>query len=735
MISLILSWLKKAKNLLAELLRAIWLYFPGLLFLALSYVVIGSLTQGRDVIVQAAEHIVSGGVMVLAVTFWAYVTWYTSRMLTDEKYQQPGALYRQLPRIMGYTCFVIPQLAIVNLPVVDQGGWTWPLIIISVILYLVINRFGKSWKSGPDIWMVIIIMAISVLGSLANFMLAGDTVTFLKVLVVLFMLQAALFLYFNVTRRQRLQQLGQQKGAQNFKAGALKVKVTMTAAERRFFMLFNGISTLGLIVYLLAIFVLSFARNVSSFTIVFVAFGVLLGAGNMISFVSMRIKLNLHVVVIALAVITSVGLKDPYRVDTYPALNGNNGFAERMDLRSYTEAWIESRQELIAASERFPMIFVLADGGASRSGYWTAACLGVLQDQSERFDDHLFMLSGASGGSVGNSTYFSLLDQQSAPGSYEEQSKAFMSNDFLAFTISRMLGPDYFRHVFPINFVPIKDRAATLEYGMEHPVTGPRLFRKRISGLVTGGSRKAEMPILVINTTRMNDAKPGVISTVKLDTGFTKRLDVLGRMRVEDDMNLSTAAVMGARFPYVSPGGELVDNNYFVDGGYFDNSGAGAAHETIQAIEFYLSDSTFLADVPSDLVEKLDFYVIHLMNSPPETPVTEMDPISPLANDLAAPIITLMSSYGQQTNVNNQRLYNYLDYEKYPGTFNKEFPERHWVQVNLYDMAAKGETFSMNWVISQKDLSGMDRMVAENPNLALVKQWLNRGESRKMYGF
>lgn len=731
------DWLIRIKNVLAELLRATWLYFPGLLFLVLGYVAIGKLTQGRDVIVQAAEHAISGGVMVLAVTFWAYITWYTSRMITDEKFENPKVLYSQLPRIMGYTCFIIPQIAIVNLPIVGRESWTWPLIIIAAVFYVLISRFGKNLKSLPDILMIGIILAISVIGTIINFLMAdGQTVAFLKFLVYLYMFQAALFLYFNIARRKQLQQLGQQKRLQDFKAWRFGFKITMTDAERRFYYVFLGIAGLGTLVYLLAIFVLPFARSVSSFTIAFISFGVLLGVGNSLSFISMRIGLNLHVVVIALAVLTNVFFKkDPYKVNTFEAEGDNNGFENRLELREYTEAWVKERQDLIGQTEKFPMIFVLADGGASRSGYWTAACLGVLQDQSEKFDEHIFMLSGASGGSVGNSTYFSLLDQQNTPGTYEQEAKAFMGNDFLAFTFSRMLGPDYLRHVFPVNFIPMSDRASTLEYGMEHPEDGQQLLTKKVSGLVTGEDRKAEMPILVINTTRMNDAKPGVISSVKLDSSFTNRLDVLGRMQTNMDMHLSTASVMGARFPYVSPGGELIDNNYFVDGGYFDNSGAGAAHETIQAIEFYLSDPTFLSDVPDTVKKKLDFYIVHMMNSPAETPTEKMKPIAPLANDLAAPIITLMSSYGQQTDVNNLRLYNYLDYEKYPNTYDKVFPEKHWIQVNLYEQAAEDETFSMNWVISQKDLDGMDRMLAENENLALVKKWLNESSNGAFYGF
>ena len=76
----------------------------------------------------------------------------------------------------------------------------------------------------------------------------------------------------------------------------------------------------------------------------------------------------------------------------------------------------------------------------------------------------------------------------------------------------------------------------------------------------------------------MQDGRPGVVSTMKLDYNiFGRRLDVLDSLRPGEDVHLSSMVILGARFPYVSPAGRI-RNNYFVDGGYFDNSGAGVVH-------------------------------------------------------------------------------------------------------------------------------------------------------------
>ena len=56
----------------------------------------------------------------------------------------------------------------------------------------------------------------------------------------------------------------------------------------------------------------------------------------------------------------------------------------------------------------------------------------------------------------------------------------------------------------------------------------------------------------------MQDGRPGVISNIKIESSaFGKRIDVLGLLKKDTDMRLSTAVIMGARFPYLSPAGRI----------------------------------------------------------------------------------------------------------------------------------------------------------------------------------
>jgi hypothetical protein len=95
-------------------------------------------------------------------------------------------------------------------------------------------------------------------------------------------------------------------------------------------------------------------------------------------------------------------------------------YQSRPTLDAYTLMWLQRHQDAIdslPAFVHYPALFVLADGGASRSGYWAAAVMDYLHthtmyDEAMRnsyFSQYLFCLSGASGGSVGNGSFVAQL--------------------------------------------------------------------------------------------------------------------------------------------------------------------------------------------------------------------------------------------------------------------------------------------------------------------------------------
>ena len=110
--------------------------------------------------------------------------------------------------------------------------------------------------------------------------------------------------------------------------------------------------------------------------------------------------------------ILGIWAKSTYDVRIQKASNENEFvYSNQSDLNSYLKSWIDVRaKEIDSAKREYPLYFVLSDGGASRSAFWVASVLAKLeQETNTKFSQHLFCLSGASGGSLGNATFYSLL--------------------------------------------------------------------------------------------------------------------------------------------------------------------------------------------------------------------------------------------------------------------------------------------------------------------------------------
>ena len=241
--------------------------------------------------------------------------------------------------------------------------------------------------------------------------------------------------------------------------------------EWEIFKWFNLATIVAMGIYFLSIFNLSFSRFLSPFPFALLAFGILLGVGNLVALFSTKLKINFHFIFFMLVVLVGI-ISEPHnvRIQKIPVEEGEV-YENRKDLHTYFQDWTSARKQEIMDSSRefYPVFFAIADGGASRSGYWTASVLAKIEDNTNgKFSRQLFCLSGASGGSVGNAAFYASLFEKKINGDDQPNLKncqSFLKNDFLSFTLARMLGPDFFKPLFPFDF--IYDRAAALEFSME----------------------------------------------------------------------------------------------------------------------------------------------------------------------------------------------------------------------------------------------------------------------------
>jgi len=699
------------------------------------------LPQGIDMILKATETRWSGIILLLMLFFWAYVNWYSGRILAFRKNQRfnwypigwEPVFLKHLPGLLGFLCFTVVALAILQAPsgIGKRPGALLPVItLLHIVLYVAASQLMKVWgnrlAARNQLLQVCTWLLVSVFGAI---LLCGwiNTPSAL-VTGICWMQYACLFL---INNRTKLNLLNTKWLQSPFFARFLeKVWNDASSAQTRrpeealLFAIFNGISLAAAICYFTAIFYLPFANSIGSFSFTLLGLGVLLGFANIISLLSILSGINYTVVYIVLVVIIGY-LFEPHNVRIYKNRNSTmKVFDERQHLEEFFVNWLQQRETEIRRDSIYPVFFVLADGGASRSGYWTAAVLARLEEGSaRRFSRHLLCLSGTSGGSMGNGAFFCLLQQRdsiyAAGHTLQQEAKDYLKSDFLTYTLARMMGPDMFRPVFPFPF--IYDRAAALEYATEHAAPDSviigRSFRQMVSGLIARrGDSAYRLPILYLNTTRMQDGTPGLVSNIIIDSAiFGKRIDVLNLLEPGQDMRLSTAVILGARFPYVSPAGRI-GNNYFVDGGYFDNSGAGAVHEMILQLHQWSHDSSWYSQYPRlrtmQLANKLRWYVIHITNSSQDPLVLKK--VHPVVNDLLSPVQTLIGSYNTQTVVNNLRLIRYL------GELNKDTT---YFPISLYEKN-DSNVYPMNWAISDTTLRRMNNRLDHYPRLDSLVRWI-----------
>ncbi|WP_299115906.1 hypothetical protein [uncultured Winogradskyella sp.] len=282
-----------------------------------------------------------------------------------------------------------------------------------------------------------------------------------------------------------------------------------------------------------------------------------------------------------------------------------NAAADRMDLDTYVDLWFKERAEKIAASPgKFPIIMVSAEGGGSRAGHWAFLVHSYLYEQDEAyFKDYLFSMTGASGGSVGSNIFYTQAyehrnDYQKTrfrtKTSEDLRYKAseFYNNDFISSSIAGLLGRDLFASI--TNFSWFKDRGALTELEWEaayDSIFNPSILGRSYLDIMPKQDAYFVPPIMVTTTTHVQSGAQYIMSPVKFEPNVANEMQFKDLLKEYQDkypdttmIKRSTAMLLTARFPYLSPNGRVTGIGQFGDGGYYDNVGGLVTRRLEQAI-------------------------------------------------------------------------------------------------------------------------------------------------------
>jgi hypothetical protein len=251
-----------------------------------------------------------------------------------------------------------------------------------------------------------------------------------------------------------------------------------------------------------------------------------------------------------------------------------------------------------------PMVLVYSAGGGLRAGYWTADLLGLLEDCVPNFHQHVFAISGVSGGSVGAVYWQAALtdhakaddglkdrtwnvDNNFCPAGISKEGKSnyraglrlALGQDYLAPAAGALLYRDLVHAFLPCPWMA--DRAAVLEKAWE------RGYQR-----IYGGSDQLGLgfhtlwnapgndwrPILLLNGTHQETGQRIITSDIEIDADTFPHTFDFFEVSGNKEIRASTAALNSARFTYVSPAGRIFNGEKFLghvlDGGYFENYGA-----------------------------------------------------------------------------------------------------------------------------------------------------------------
>lgn len=300
-------------------------------------------------------------------------------------------------------------------------------------------------------------------------------------------------------------------------------------------------------------------------------------------------------------------------------------------------------------------VIVLAEGGGIFAARNSAGMLTRLDlETCGDFYSNLYAMSGVSGGSVGLAAYLAaradgLIDNAEQcggrfPSDAADKIHHFLGSDFLTPIASGLLFRDIPLRMLPfmeafdnLPLVPdAEDRARMFEAEFArrwnelvcadsceinrfeqdfltvvkaaHDGTGQETDDGEVAQQTdnerASAAKKPTGPIILFNTTRVDDGQAEVVSNIIFDkvgieTDARPLYNVLDRLADEQkSIPIGTAAHISARFPLVSPtailqiesqGGKKERHSY-VDGGYLDNSGAITALRAIDELRLAAKD-------------------------------------------------------------------------------------------------------------------------------------------------
>ncbi|HEX4888064.1 MAG TPA: hypothetical protein VFV37_08465, partial [Luteibaculaceae bacterium] len=239
--------------------------------------------------------------------------------------------------------------------------------------------------------------------------------------------------------------------------------------------------------------------------------------------------------------------------------SGDHKQQDRPYLDQHFAQWFDALEKRVHATGdttgKVPVIFIAAEGGALRTGAFTAATLAYLQEQNPFFREHLYTLSGVSGGSLGLSVFYAMNYRSEVPSKeLPASTKVFFEGDFLSVTIAKLAFAEILGYFLPV-YWPKTDRAIALERAWEdqYKLACDTRLNALKQPFQTLWSSSQQGPALFINTTNAETGQQAYFSNVRVFKVDKYDSTVFGDQDIQRhwfrQINMSSAINFSTRFP------------------------------------------------------------------------------------------------------------------------------------------------------------------------------------------
>lgn len=339
------------------------------------------------------------------------------------------------------------------------------------------------------------------------------------------------------------------------------------------------------------------------------------------------------------------------------------------------QEWLQSREDrgtFEARQQPYPIFIISAQGGGHYAAHLTATFLARAQDRCPNFAQHVFAISSVSGGSIGAGIFAGLSKTfaQNGPwqdcklgalgiGPFEARAKAILDRDLLSPVVAATLFGDLPHMILPF-LSPRQDRAGAFDLALEEAWSEslPGTANVLKTAYLAFWDPKQAVPAVLANTTQVENGMRVVVAPFMsidgpLEAGTlhqrTRRTVYVGMnlldegweaLQPDQDIRLSTAIGLSARFPWIMPAARFKTTKTefrLVDGGYIDNSGDETAFDLIMELGQVDAIGGKLTD--GSTVPK---YTLHLITLTDDTALGPGEVQG--FGDLLSPIRTMLSS-------------------------------------------------------------------------------------------